>query len=71
MCLSKAYVLPAVCEDSCTPKLVMSNVSSFKVEDGKVILSDILGEELPIAGSLQYCDLVNGKLIIEELLAVA
>ncbi|MDR0935534.1 MAG: CooT family nickel-binding protein [Oscillospiraceae bacterium] len=69
MCLSKAYVLPAVCVDNCSPRLVMSNVSSFKVEDGTVILSDILGEELPVAGSLQYCDLVNGKLIIEEMLA--
>lgn len=48
---------------------VMRNVSKVRVERGIVVLSDILGEEFPVPGMLAYCDLVNGKLEIDEISA--
>jgi len=45
---------------------IMRNVSNVRIDGGVVVLSDILGEEFPVPGTLAYCDLVNGKLEIEE-----
>lgn len=46
---------------------VMRNVSKVRAEREIVVLVDILGEEFPVPGTLAYCDLVNGKLEIDEI----
>jgi len=63
MCLSKAYKR----EKDGALTFIMGNVSNVRVDGERVILSDILGAETPILGSLAYCDLVNGKLEISAI----
>ncbi|MDR2360832.1 MAG: CooT family nickel-binding protein [Oscillospiraceae bacterium] len=65
MCLSTATLRKQNGEQ----EEIMRNVSKVYVKDGIVVLSDILGEEFPVPGTLAYCDLVNGKLEIEEMSA--
>ncbi|MDR3150061.1 MAG: CooT family nickel-binding protein [Oscillospiraceae bacterium] len=46
---------------------IMRNVSKVRAEREIVVLVDILGEEFPVPGTIAYCDLVNGKLEIDEI----
>jgi predicted RNA-binding protein len=67
MCLSKVYLK----KDNGERTLVMSEVSSVRSENGRVTLSDIIGQETSVPGTIAYADLVGGVLEIRERSAVA
>ncbi|MDR2531061.1 MAG: CooT family nickel-binding protein [Oscillospiraceae bacterium] len=60
MCLSTAYLKTADGGET----VVMKNVAGVRVNGSVIVLSDILGAETPVPGTLAYCDLVNGRLEI-------
>ncbi|MDR0819759.1 MAG: CooT family nickel-binding protein [Oscillospiraceae bacterium] len=62
MCLSTAYLKKPDGERT----LIMKNVSNVRIDGQTVVLSDILGAETPIPGTLAYADLINGQLEIKS-----
>jgi predicted RNA-binding protein len=62
MCLSKVYLKNEKGERT----LVMSEVSAVRSENGQVTLSDIIGQETCIPGSIAFADLVGGVLEIRS-----
>jgi len=59
MCLSTAY------KNVKSPDAVMAkNITSIGFEGAELILTDLMGEEFRIPGSLKLVDLVNGTVII-------
>lgn len=59
MCISTAY------RDSALPEnILLKNVRAFRVEGNNVILTNILEQELTIAGTLASADLINGVVVI-------
>ena len=59
MCLSTAYKTAGDEQD-----MICEFVSGIDVEDGKVILTDILGERIAVDGVLKKIDLVGGVVVI-------
>ena len=60
MCLSTAYRLVPDGEN----EKICEYISEIKVEDGKVIMTDILGKEIEVPGSIKSMDFVGSKLLI-------
>ena len=61
MCLSTVYeVSPEGREKVC------EYVSTVRAEDGKVILTDIMGLEKVLPGSIRSLDLVNNEILVEK-----
>ena len=61
MCLSTVY------KGEKTPQnVVMSNVQRIDIEDGQVLLTDLMDREMVIVGRLLSVDLVGGVAIVEE-----
>ncbi|MDZ4230721.1 MAG: CooT family nickel-binding protein [Dehalococcoidales bacterium] len=60
MCLSKAYV-----DRNGARELVMEEVASLSVEDGKIMLKTLFGERKEIAGSLREVDFLTHVLVLE------
>jgi predicted RNA-binding protein len=59
MCISTAYRNSALPEN-----ILLKNVRAFRVEGERVILTNILEQELAIAGTLESVDLINGVVVI-------
>ncbi len=60
MCLSTVYeVSPQGREKVC------EYVSAVRAEDGKVYLTDIMGEERVLEGNIRSLDLVNNEILVE------
>ena len=59
MCVSMAYRNAALPEN-----LLLKNVRAFRVEGARVILTNILEQELAITGALESADLINGVVVI-------
>jgi predicted RNA-binding protein len=59
MCISTAYQNSALPEN-----LLLKNVRAFRVEGERVILTNILEQELAITGTLESADLINGVVVI-------
>ncbi len=55
MCLATAFVNRGG-EDT----ILAKNISNIRVEGANVVMTDILGEEFSVEGSLLAADLVNG-----------
>ncbi len=55
MCLATAMV-----NKSGKETVLAKNISTIRVEGGSVVMTDILGEEYVVEGSLISADLVNG-----------
>ncbi len=55
MCLATAMV-----NRSGKETVLAKNISTIRVEGGSVVMTDILGEEFVVEGSLISADLVNG-----------
>lgn len=55
MCLATAMV-----NKSGKETVLAKNISTIRVEGGSVVMTDILGEEFVVEGSLISADLVNG-----------
>ncbi len=60
MCLSKAFQIIGGEE-----KQICEYVSELKLIDGKVVLTDIMGQQTAVPGHVSSVDLVKNKIIIE------
>ena len=61
MCLSTVY------KNEKTPQnMVMSNVQRIDVQDGQLLLTDLMDREMVIVGKLVSVDLVGGVAIVQE-----
>ena len=61
MCLSKVYVVIDGNEN-----LVSDYVSGLVVEDGYIVLTDIMGEEKKVAGAVTSIDLVKNVILVSD-----
>ncbi len=61
MCLSTVYR-----GEKAPQNVVMSNVQSIEVQDGQVLLTDLMDREMVIVGKLLSVDLVGGSAIVQE-----
>ena len=59
MCISTAYRNAALPEN-----ILLKNVRAFRISGNSIILTNILEQELTIAGMLVSADLINGIIII-------
>ena len=59
MCISTAYKNAALPEN-----ILLKNVRAFRVSGKNIILTNILEQELTIAGMLVSADLINGIVVI-------
>ena len=59
MCISTAYRNAALPEN-----ILLKNVRAFRISSNSIILTNILEQELAIAGMLVSADLINGIVII-------
>lgn len=61
MCLSTVY------KGEKTPQnILMSNVQRIDIQEGQVLLTDLMDREMVIVGQLLSVDLVGGVAIIRE-----
>lgn len=61
MCLSTVY------KGEKNPRnIVMSNVQRIDLQDGQVLLTDLMDREMVIVGKLLSVDLVGGVAIVQE-----
>ena len=65
MCLSTAYLDQKM--ESGSEKILMEYVSTVRMEDGDIILTDMMGEQQRIRGMLTFADLTGGVLKIREI----
>lgn len=61
MCLAAAYKNQPEADS-----LVCKSVSNIKVDGNKVILTDIMGEEIEIEGIVSTIDLVKNVVVIQS-----
>ena len=61
MCLSTVYK-----SKKAPQNVVMSNVQRIDIQDGQVLLTDLMDRELVIVGKLVSVDLVGGVAIVQE-----
>ena len=59
MCISTAYRNAALPEN-----ILLKNVRAFRISGNSIILTNILEQELTIAGMLVSADLINGIVIV-------
>lgn len=65
MCLSTIY------RDTRNPKCeVLKNVTHVRCEDGMVILTDLMGDEMVMEGEILEADMIHGYFIVREAAAV-
>lgn len=62
MCLSKAYV-----DSGDGRKLLLEEVASLEIENGKLLLTTLFGEEKEIRANIKEIDFLNHNIIVEEL----
>ena len=62
MCLSKAYI-----EKDNKKEFLMNDITSVKVEDGKVILKSLFGEKKEIVAAIREIDFTASLLRLEML----
>ena len=61
MCLSTVY------KGSKEPSnVVMSNVQSIELQDGQILLTDLMERQMVVVGKLISVDLVGGVAIVQE-----
>lgn len=61
MCLSTVYKNAKVPE-----AIMMKNVMKISMEDGVIILTDLMERQMAVEGDLQEANLVDGYVIIKE-----
>lgn len=62
MCLSKAYV-----EINGERELLMEELASVEIKEGKLLLTTIFGEQKEIEASIKQIDFLNHSIILENL----
>lgn len=61
MCLSTVYK-----GEKAPENVIMSNVQRIDIQDGQVLLTDLMDRETVIVGKLISVDLVGGVAIVQE-----
>lgn len=61
MCLSTVYK-----SEKAPQNVLMSNVQKIDLQDGQILLTDLMDREMVIVGTLISVDLVNGVAIVQE-----
>ena len=61
MCLSPVYK-----GEKAPQNIVMSNVQRIDVQDGQLLLTDLMDREMVVVGKLLTVDLVGGVAIVQE-----
>ena len=61
MCLSTVYK-----NEKAPQNIVMSNVQRIDVQDGQLLLTDLMDREMVVVGKLLSVDLVGGVAIVQE-----
>jgi len=61
MCLSTVYK-----GEKAPQNIVMSNVQRIDVQDGQLLLTDLMDREMVVVGKLLTVDLVGGVAIVQE-----
>ena len=61
MCLSTVYK-----NEKIPQNMVMSNVQRIDVQDGQLLLTDLMDREMVVVGKLVSVDLVGGVAIVQE-----
>lgn len=65
MCLSTIY------KNARNPRCeVLKNVTHVRCEDGMVILTDLMGDEMAMEGEILEADIIHGYFIVREAAAV-
>ena len=62
MCLSKAYI-----EKDNKKEFLMNDITSVKVENGRIILNSLFGEKKEIVAAIREIDFTAGLLRLEML----
>lgn len=60
MCLSTVYEVT-----DAGRRKILEYVSTVRAEDGKIILTDIMGVEKVVTGAIRSLDLVNNEILVE------
>ncbi|MBQ4257871.1 MAG: CooT family nickel-binding protein [Clostridia bacterium] len=61
MCLSNVYL---VSDDS--EKLVCEYASSVSVQGNQIHLTDVIGQEITVVGTIMSVDLINNQIKVKE-----
>lgn len=61
MCLSTVYKT-----EKAPQNILMSNVQKIDLQDGQILLTDLMDREMVIVGTLISVDLVGGVAIVQE-----
>ena len=61
MCLSTVYK-----SEKAPQNILMSNVQKIDLQDGQILLTDLMDREMVIVGKLISVDLVGGVAIVQE-----
>ena len=61
MCLSTVYK-----SEKAPQNILMSNVQKIDLQDGQILLTDLMDREMVIVGTLISVDLVGGVAIVQE-----
>jgi predicted RNA-binding protein len=61
MCLSKAYVAR-----NGEPELVLTEVASLRIEEGKLLLSTLFGEQKEIMARIREIDFLTHRITLEK-----
>jgi predicted RNA-binding protein len=61
MCLSKVYVAR-----NGEPELVMTEVASMRIENDRLLLSDLLGEQKEIVARIREIDFLTHRITLEN-----
>ena len=61
MCLSKAWF-----KGESTEKAIMENIAKIRIEDGKVILRSLFGEERTEKATVEEVDFTHNSIILER-----
>ena len=61
MCLSTVYN-----REKAPQNIVMSNVQRIDLQDGQILLTDLMDREMVVMGKLLSVDLVGGTAIVQE-----
>ena len=62
MCLSKAYV-----ERTGNREIIMEEVASVKIEDSRLLLRNLFGEQKEIGAHIREIDFLSHSILLEDL----
>ena len=61
MCLARAYI-----GNDDETELLMKEIASLKMEDGKLLMTSLFGEEREIEASIKEIDFMGSRIVLEN-----